>query len=66
MQLKVILGFVAALDICNTSFPFVSLLSLKKEAKLKMETVKMLFLWVISWKLGQLILNTFKLTYRIH
>lgn len=44
MQLKVILGFVSALGICNTSFPFVSLLSLKKEAKLKMETVKMLFL----------------------
>lgn len=43
IQLKVTLGSVSALDICNT-FPFVSLLDLKKEAKLKMETVKMLFL----------------------
>jgi len=31
-----------------------------------METVKMLFLRVITWKLGQLILSTLEFTYRIY
>lgn len=43
-QLKGTLGSVAALDAFNTPFLFVLLLYLKKEAKLKMEAVKMLFL----------------------
>lgn len=44
IQLEVTSGSLSALDICNTTFPFVSLLYLKKEAKLKMKTVKMLLL----------------------
>lgn len=44
IQLKGTLGSVSALDTCNTLFLFVLLLYLKKEAKLKMEAVKMFFL----------------------
>lgn len=44
IQLKMTFGSISALDICSPSFPFVSLLYLKKEAKFKMEVVKVLFL----------------------